>query len=228
MDGSTDEDKFHMKRMIFLVSGGGGNLKFFHQAMLAGHMRKIHIIVAADRHCVATTYAKKSGLDTHVINYSRNSPKELQEILFANRPDVVVTNWHKIIDAETVRSNMGKLVNLHYSLLPAFGGLVGIQPVKMAYEQGCKFIGPTCHLVDEGVDTGQILSQAVFTTERPIDDAITMMFRLGCLTLVSGIQIVLKDRLINNAGSVSERFSPDLDFDSSIFNEEFWKKVSFV
>lgn len=217
-----------MKRILFLVSEGGGNLKFFHQAALAGYMRKIHLSVVADRRCVATTYAEKSGLETHIINYSRNSPKELQEIFLANRPDVVVTNWHKIIDKNTVRSNMGKLVNLHYSLLPAFGGLVGIKPVKMAYEQGCKFIGPTCHLVDEGVDTGQILSQAVFTTERSIDDAITMMFRLGCLSLVSGIQIVLKDRLVNKEGSVSEIFSPPLDFDSNIFNEEFWQKLSEV
>ncbi|WP_159066144.1 formyltransferase family protein [Vibrio harveyi] len=44
----------------------------------------------------------------------------------------------------------GRIVNIHYSLLPSFGGLIGVKPIEKALELGCKYIGPTCHIVDEG------------------------------------------------------------------------------
>lgn len=178
-----------MKHIIFLASGGGGNFKFFHRAIENNIVSSIRLSMIADRECGAIEYAKKMELDNHIISYSRNNPSILQQLLHEKQPDFIVTNWHKIIDADTVRQHQGKIVNLHYSLLPAFGGLIGTEPIKKAYEQGFKYIGPTCHLVDEGVDTGKIIAQGVFTTDRSPDEAVTMMFRTGCLVLLNGLAL---------------------------------------
>lgn len=215
-----------MKHIVFLASGGGGNLKFFHQAILKGVISNVRLSVIADRECGSIEYAAKHGIDNHIVSYSRAAPDDLVVLLEDMRPDVIVTNWHKIIDEQTVRQYSGKLVNLHYSLLPAFAGLIGVDPIKQAYAKGCKFIGPTCHLVDEGVDTGPILAQAVFTTERSIEEAISLMFRKGCMVLLSGIQNLLKTNLVVAVGLSNESYSPRLTFDESVFDEDFWKKVA--
>lgn len=201
-------------------------MKFFHQAILKGVISDLRLSVIADRECGSIEYAARHGIDNHIVSYSRAAPGELVALLEGMKPDVIVTNWHKIIDESTVRQYSGRLVNLHYSLLPAFAGLIGVEPIKLAYERGCKFIGPTCHLVNEGVDTGEILAQAIFTTERSIDEAISLMFRKGCLVLLSGIQNMLRVNLVTGVGLLNESYSPKLTFDESVFDEDFWKKVA--
>ena len=218
-----------MKHIVFLASGNGGNLKFFYWAQKKNLITGIRLSVVADRECGSIDFARRNGLEQYVINYNRFSAKELTDILARINPDIIVTNWHKIIDEDTVVKYLGKFVNLHYSLLPAFGGLIGVEPIKRAYEQGCKFIGPTCHLVDEGVDSGRILSQAVFTTERPFEDAVNLMFRKGCLVLLIGIQQTLGQKLITaNGASSCESYSPKLGFDEFVFNEKFWEELTAV
>ena len=44
-------------------------------------------------------------IDNQVISYSRSNPSILQELLHEKQPDFIVTNWHKIIDADTVRQH---------------------------------------------------------------------------------------------------------------------------
>lgn len=213
-----------ISRITFLVSGGGGNLKFFYYMRECLGRNYIVLNVIADRECGALDFCKEKNIDFRIVNYTRKSPEELRNELGRFNPDVIVTNWHKIIDSGTVDIFRSKLVNLHYSLLPAFGGLIGVEPIEKAYTQGCKYIGPTCHLVDEGVDTGLILSQAVFTTNRPIKESIEIMFRKGCLTLLNGIDSLEHD---NSYECFDNTFySPKLSFNESLFDEAFWKKVS--
>ena len=135
-------------------------------------------------------------------------------------------NTLQFYDPKTIEKNQGKFINLHYSLLPAFSGLMGVEPIKQAYEKGCKFIGPTCHMVDEGVDTGPIISQAAFTTNRSIQDAIELMFRLGCLILLNGVYITQKNSEFIENRKENPQFSPPLRFDISCFDENLWQKVA--
>jgi phosphoribosylglycinamide formyltransferase-1 len=216
-----------MKSITFLVSGGGGNLKFFCLAMRLEIISDVKITVISDRECPALDFAKKNGFEAHLVDYKRANPKQLVQILENINPDIIVTNWHKIIDSETVKKFSGKMINLHYSLLPAFPGVIGVEPIKKAYEQGCKFIGATCHYVDEGVDTGEILAQSIFTTNRLLEDSISLMFRKGCLTLMAGVQLILENRKFNFSTSVvDDSVSPETYLDERFFNDEFWVKVS--
>ena len=218
-----------MKSVVFLVSGGGGNLKFFYLALKYKLISGIKLHVIADRECGALKFAGSKDIDNNIILYKRSHPESLTRILVNLKPDIIVTNWHKIIDVHTVASFQGKLVNLHYSLLPAFSGLIGVKPIARAYEQGCKFIGPTCHLVDEGVDTGNIISQAVFSTERSFEDSVNLMFNKGCLVLLSGIQQVLGQRISTaQVSNFDPSYGPPLGFDESIFNEKFWKELAIL
>ena len=71
---------------------------------------------------------------------------------------VVLAGFMRILTAGFVEKYAGRLVNIHPSLLPAFGGL---HTHQRALDAGCKFAGATVHLVTPELDHGPILEQAV-------------------------------------------------------------------
>ena len=81
-------------------------------------------------------------------------------------PDLVVlAGFMKILAPATVAHYAGRIINTHPALLPSFPGAHG---VRDALAHGVKVTGCTVIFVDEGVDTGPIVSQA--TVEVAADD----------------------------------------------------------
>ena len=64
----------------------------------------------------------------------------------------------RLLTPTLIRAFPLKILNIHPALLPAFPGL---RVQKKAVEYGVKFSGCSVHIVDEGVDTGPIVIQAV-------------------------------------------------------------------
>ncbi|HRZ86354.1 MAG TPA: phosphoribosylglycinamide formyltransferase [bacterium] len=71
---------------------------------------------------------------------------------------VALAGFMRVIKEPLLRAYAGRIVNIHPSLLPAFKGL---RAWEQALQFGVKFAGCTVHFVDEGVDTGPIIAQAV-------------------------------------------------------------------
>jgi len=71
---------------------------------------------------------------------------------------VVLAGFMRVLTPVFLRAFPGRVMNIHPALLPAFPGTHG---QKQAWEYGVKFTGCTVHFVDEGVDTGPIIIQAV-------------------------------------------------------------------
>ena len=213
-------------KICFLASGGGGNFKFFNLAKDLEIISNVEFFLVADRDCGSLEYANEKNIYNKKINYKRSDNKELLQELEKINPDIIVTNWHKIIDEEVVKKYYGKLINLHYSLLPAFDGLIGIEPIKQAYEKNCQYVGTTCHYVDEGVDSGKIISQALVKTDIAIDEAIQEIFQKGCLILLNSIVKLSDEEIIEISQNNKFEYSPNLVFDNKIFNDGFWKRLS--
>jgi len=64
----------------------------------------------------------------------------------------------KILKAPLIAAYDKKIINFHPSLLPAFPGL---NAIDQAIEYGVRLLGNTAHYIDDGVDTGEIISQNV-------------------------------------------------------------------
>jgi len=64
----------------------------------------------------------------------------------------------RIMGPEFIKHYKGRILNIHPAILPAFPGL---HSQKQAVEYGVKYSGCTVHFVDEGVDTGPIILQAI-------------------------------------------------------------------
>jgi len=94
---------------------------------------------------------------------SVNSPT-CREALERHRPDVVFVIGTRIIRAETLRTIQAPLMNLHGGITPKYRGQAG---AYWALAKGDPdHAGVTVHLVDAGVDTGEVLYQARIRPDR--------------------------------------------------------------
>jgi phosphoribosylglycinamide formyltransferase-1 len=110
------------------------------------------IAAAAERGLHAVTLPSR-GLDREV--YDRRLIEELRK----SRVDLVcLAGYMRILSGYFIREFQQRILNIHPSLLPAFPGL---DAQHQAWEHGVKFSGCTAHFVEEGLDSGPIIRQAV-------------------------------------------------------------------
>jgi phosphoribosylglycinamide formyltransferase-1 len=222
-------------RVVFLASGGGGSLKFVHLAAQQLGLPIEVVAVLTDRNCGALAYARQACLPGQQLTYTRKAPEALQQALRQAAPDLVVTNIHKIIDPETLLLLPGRFINLHYSLLPAFKGLIGMETLVQAKSLNVTVVGATCHTVEEEVDAGRCIVQFGVGADWERDtlqDMQELVFRGACLALLQGImqqsKSIESSSGANPLGSLSGRpvlFAPALSFDAGKLDEEFWRLV---
>ena len=188
--------------------------------------------VVADRPCGAVEFVELRGAPAQVVDYSRSEPGALRDALSSMTPDCVVTNIHKVIDAETLKRHPGKFVNLHYSLLPAFAGLIGMSTVDAAREHGARVIGGTCHEVTDALDGGPILGQAATAIDWADSDGIEdVVFRLSSLAFLNALLLKYGHHRGVNVDTleIADRlvlFSPELDERLLDLDENFWSAVA--
>lgn len=181
------------KRIVFLCSGGGGNLRFIHHAIKQDWLRDTEIVaVLTDRDCQANQFATAVGIPNQRIDFSDDGQQALLSELRIIQPDLIVTTVHKILKKPVVEQYSDKLINLHYSLLPSFGGLIGMNPVKAAIDYGAKLTGVTVHLVDEQLDGGEPIVHVAIPLQSKEEDFASLenlIFRCGCIALLHAIPL---------------------------------------
>jgi phosphoribosylglycinamide formyltransferase-1 len=180
-----------MKNLVFLCSGGGGNLRFVEAAIRFGWLPDARLAgVLTDRDCAAKTFAQENGIFERTMDFSQTGQQEVLEVLQRLSADSVVTNVHKILSPTLVSALPETLINLHYSMLPAFGGVIGATPVKRALEYGATLLGVTAHQVSAEVDAGRPLLQAAIPVHEgdDADGVMDVVFRVGCLVLLGALR----------------------------------------
>ncbi len=222
-----------MKNIVFLVSGGGANLKFVQYAIKSLNLNCRISGVIADRDIFLQDFLKEEDIGFVKVKYKKQHTLELKLELRRLKPDLIVTNFHKIIDSETLTEFKDKFINLHYSLLPAFSGLIGMRTLEEAKLQNVQFVGGTCHDVVEIVDAGKILYQGTFAVgswhSEEFELIVDTVFKLSCLLLLSGIiqKLELNKGLIHTA-SINQKniyFSPPLPLESTEFSFNIFNRL---
>ncbi|KAF5197347.1 Phosphoribosylglycinamide formyltransferase [Thalictrum thalictroides] len=158
------------KKLAVFVSGGGSNFKSIHEACVKGLVRgDVAVLVTNKPDCGGAEYARRK--DISVISFPKTSivPTGLSsmDLVTALRnlevDFVLLAGYLKLVPVELVRAYPKSILNIHPSLLPAFGGkgYYGMKVHKAVIASGARFSGPTVHFVDEHYDTGRILAQSV-------------------------------------------------------------------
>ncbi len=162
-------------RIAVLVSGGGRSLENLAELQAKGELPIELALVCADRDgCGALARADRLGLPSLVVPWDRNRGLEafsadiFQAIEAARADFVVLAGFLRLLRIPPAWE--GRVINIHPSLLPAFGGkgYYGDRVHAAVLERGVQFTGCTVHLVDNDYDNGRILLQRVIPV-RPDD-----------------------------------------------------------
>lgn len=152
------------------VSGSGTNL----QAIIDSNIEaaNLAVVISNKPDAYAIERAKNHDIPVEVVSHKEFDTREDFEAEIIGRLEkynielVVLAGFMRVLTPFFVGRFKNRIVNLHPALLPSFPG---IHAAKQALDYGAKVTGCTVHFVDEGVDTGPIILQAVV----PIDDSDT-------------------------------------------------------
>ncbi len=148
-----------------LASGRGSNLQAILDAIEAGRCPARVAVVVSDRaRAAALTRARSAGVaavhvDPHLYSDREAFDEAVGFVLSEHDVELVcLAGYMRLLSSGFVKAFYGRILNVHPALLPAFPGL---RAQRQALEYGVKIAGATVHFVDEGVDTGPIVLQAV-------------------------------------------------------------------
>ena len=161
------------KRVGVLLSGRGSNFEALAASARAGRIPNAEIAIAVTNRedAPGIEKARALGIEARVIA-SKGLERETYDRLVAaalrekNVDLVCLAGYMRLLSPFFVTAFRNRILNIHPSLLPAFPGL---EPQRQALEHGVKFSGCTVHFVDENLDAGPIIMQAVV----PVEDADT-------------------------------------------------------
>jgi len=169
-------------RVGVLVSGTGTTLQALIDACRRGEVpAEIALVASNVPGAYALERARGAGIPTVVIphrGYGTPAAFEaaLRDALTAARVDLVcLAGFLRILSPAFVAAFAGRLINVHPSLLPAFGGkgMYGDRVHDAVLKSGARITGCTIHFVTDVPDSGPIIAQAAVPVED--DDTIASL-----------------------------------------------------
>jgi phosphoribosylglycinamide formyltransferase 1 len=153
------------KRLGVLLSGRGSNFEALADSAAAGRIpdTEIALVVSNREGAAGIDRAKQRGIPSRVIP-SKGLEREAYDrlvvaALHEQKVDLVcLAGYMRLLSPYFVAAFPNRILNIHPSLLPSFPGL---ESQRQALEYGVKFAGCTVHFVDENLDAGPIILQAV-------------------------------------------------------------------
>jgi phosphoribosylglycinamide formyltransferase-1 len=152
-----------------MVSGGGTNLQALIDAKSRGKLPHVSLraVVSSSSNAYAVTRAESAGIETIALDIKGYSDRgqytrDLCGIIRNYNPGLIVTaGFLYVLTPDFAEEFAGKVINIHPSLLPSFGGAgcYGIHVHEKALAAGVKVTGATVHFVTAIPDTGPIIAQ---------------------------------------------------------------------
>jgi phosphoribosylglycinamide formyltransferase-1 len=170
-----------MKRIGILISGRGSNMLALIRAVADGRIpeAEVAVVISNVANAAGLEKAREHGVEAVTIDHRGKTreehDREMAAELGAREVDLVcLAGYMRLLSPWFTREFEGRVLNIHPSLLPAFPGL---NAQRQAIEYGVKFSGCTVHLVDEELDHGPIVKQAVVPVW-PIDTEETLSVKI--------------------------------------------------
>ena len=187
-----------MPKIAVLISGGGSNLQSVIDNVKNKDLDCSIEYVIADRECHGIERAENEGIKTVLLDrkkYKNSLSEKIGEILEENVDYIVLAGFLSILEPEFVKKWDRKIINIHPSLLPKYGGagMYGIKIHEAVIKNKEKESGCTVHYVDSGIDTGEIIIQDKVDVKAG-DDAEMLQERVlerEHVVLVNAIQMLI-------------------------------------
>lgn len=148
------------KSIVILISGRGSNMEALLRARLPCRIVAV-ISNKADAQGLET--ARAHGIDTAVVSHRDYADRAAFDAALAQeidryQPDfIVLAGFMRILTDVFVHRYLGRMINIHPSLLPAY---TGVDTHARALQDGVKIHGCSVHFVTPALDGGPIIIQA--------------------------------------------------------------------
>ncbi len=154
-------------RLAVLISGQGTNLQAILDATRDPDYPAEVVVVVSDRpQAFGLERARRAGVPAYAVEWGGDAAefgRRLHRVLERHGAEwVCLAGFLRILDAEFVDRYRGRILNIHPSLLPAFGGrgMYGERVHRAVLASGAPESGCTVHFVTAEVDAGPVVAQA--------------------------------------------------------------------
>ena len=167
IENLKDKSENKKTRIAVFISGSGSNLQSIIDNIENGNLNCEISYVVADRECFGLQRAEKHGIKSIMLDKKLFGNKLSDEISAILENDIektdyiVLAGYLSILSENFINKWNRKIINIHPSLLPKFGGkgMYGMNVHRAVIEAKETESGCTIHFVDTGVDTGEIILQ---------------------------------------------------------------------
>ena len=167
--------------IVVLISGGGSNLQAIINATAAGDLPvEIRAVISNRPNAKGLGHAQRAGIHTEVLDHTQFANREdfdqaLEKCIDSFEPGLVVlAGFMRLLSDAFVNHYLGRMLNIHPSLLPEFKGL---NTHQRALESGNDKHGASVHFVTPELDGGPVILQATVPVQ-PEDTPETLAARV--------------------------------------------------
>ncbi len=150
--------------LVVLISGKGSNLQSIIDACTSGQINaEIKAVISNKPDAFGLKRAQQAGIPTHTIDHTQYPDRQSFDVALSRLIDeyqpglVVLAGFMRILTAEFVNHYLGRMLNVHPSLLPNFQGL---NTHQRAIESGLNQHGVSVHFVTPELDGGPVANRA--------------------------------------------------------------------
>ena len=158
-----------MLKVSVLVSGGGTNLQAIIDRVADGKITNTEIVkvISNKKGAYALERAQKRNIPALALskkdfgNSDEWENRLIEELDGAGTDLIVLAGFLAILSEKFTKHYENRIINIHPSLIPSFcgAGYYGLKVHEEALKKGVKVTGATVHYVNEGIDSGKIISQ---------------------------------------------------------------------
>lgn len=156
------------KNITIMASGNGSNFISIYNAIKNGIINgRINLLISNKKRSGAVKFAEEKNIYTKFLSKKIiESRKDYANFLEINLKQfetdlIILAGYLKMIPKEIIIMYKNRILNIHPSLLPKFGGkgFYGMKVHEKVISSNEKVSGATVHFVDEIYDNGPIIAQ---------------------------------------------------------------------
>ena len=197
------------KKIVVFASGSGTNFINLYKNVKCGI---VQLLISNNSACGAVEYAKKNNISFKIINDFRypeldDKNKEYQLALDKIKPNLILlAGFMKKIPENIILEYKNKIMNIHPSLLPKFGGrgFFGMKVHTAVINSREKKTGATVHLVNKYYDKGLIILQDTVDVDKDdtIDSISKKVLEIEYSIYLKAVNLFCEDKIYVNNNKV--------------------------
>lgn len=201
-----------MVNIAVFASGNGTNFQALIDAIKKGEIDgEIKILFIDKEKAMAKERAENNNIPwlyigkKKFLNKKENIDYILENFKKYNIDLIVLVGFLEILDGRIIEKFKKKIINIHPSLIPKYcgKGFYGIKVHEAVIKNKDEITGVTVHFVDEGIDTGEIITKKIVRVEK--DDTPEMLSKrvleVEHQLLVSTVKYLIERRLIDESNN---------------------------